>query len=175
MQANQSVDLLLKQKFHGIILVHKMQAIELVNILDQFPSLKSNFDGIFAIDTLPRNLKIRHFLICNTDEAKGPGKHWFVILRLNKFKYELFDSLTLNQEKIELLQTYCNFKTKYLKYNKTIVQSDESTTCGQFCLYFIIHRMHNLDLSFSTLLNTIFSLNVTENEESVKTFLKSMK
>lgn len=148
-----------------------MLAHELVEFINSFNSLKSHFVGIYAINTLPRTLKIKHFLICNTDTDSGSGKHWFVILRSNIKKYELFDSLGLSDLKQTLIIQNCHFNTEYLKFNKTAVQSLTSSSCGQFCLYFIIKRLHNLDLSFSEILNEIFESDTDLNENNVLSFL----
>ena len=70
------------------------------------------------------------------------------------------------------LQTYCNFRgVKELEFNETSFQTNESNSCGLFCIYYIIQRMHNLDLSFEELLEDIFDdKNEEINEESVRNF-----
>lgn len=151
-----------------------MQAHQLISFIEEYPSLKNNFDGVFAIDMLPKKLKLRHFIICNTDISNGPGQHWFVILHLKKQSFEVFDSLGLNETKKEQLIKNCKFNVPYLNYNKTAVQDSTSNSCGLFCLYFLVKRLHNLDLSFKTLLNLIFTDDYLENELNIKTFLSEM-
>jgi hypothetical protein len=62
----------------------KMQSSDFEKYFDTFPQLKKHFKGIFSINTLPKSLKFRDFLICNTDISTGPGIHWFFILKINK-------------------------------------------------------------------------------------------
>ena len=83
-----------------------MQGFELSNFLDHFPMLKKHNIGIFAIDTLPKTLKFRHFCICNTDVNNGNGIHWFCFLKNSKNTVECFDSLGINEEKLETLQKF---------------------------------------------------------------------
>ena len=57
----------------------------------------------------------------------------------------------------------------------TQVQGNESAACGQFCLYFLVERLCNLDFSFHELLNEIFFNDVKKNEEEVQKFLSEQE
>lgn len=140
---------------------------------DNFPFLKKYFDGTFASDTLPKSIKKDHFIICNTDTSNGPGKHWYCIIKSTPSSLECFDSLGVDETKKEFLKA--NFKQKNveeIKFNVTSLQPDDSISCGQFVLYFIIQRSHNKDLSFSNLLNDIFTISKETNEELVLNFFR---
>jgi hypothetical protein len=50
-----------------------MQGTDLIQYFDNYEELKKTFDGIFSIDTLPKTIKLRHFVICNTDIKSGKG------------------------------------------------------------------------------------------------------
>ena len=153
-----------------------MQGFELNIFLDKFPLLKPHYLGIFAIDTLPKFIKLRQFLICNTDESTGSGLHWFSLLRNAKDTVECFDSLGVTTTKQETLRRYCNFRgITNLEFNENIFQSVNSNSCGQFTLYYIIQRMHNLDLSFEELLEEIFDDKDHKlNEEKVLKFYSNI-
>ena len=141
--------------------------------LHSFPNVKKFFKGIFAADTIPKTLKVNHFLICNTDTANGNGKHWYCVIRTKTSEIECFDSLGIDQPKRIFLQNTFNFKgIRKIKFNCTPVQSPESSTCGHFVLYFLINRMYNKDLGFSDLLNDIFESDTYKNEEAVTTFFQ---
>jgi hypothetical protein len=65
-----------------------MQGTDLIQYLEGYEELKKAFDGIFSIDTLPKTLKLRHFLICNTDIKSGKGiNHKIKILIFLKTAY----------------------------------------------------------------------------------------
>ena len=131
-----------------------MQGFEFHQYLNAFPMLKKQLKGIFSIDTLPRYLKLRQFLICNTDMSSGSGLHWFVILRNSSNSLECFDSLGISAHKKELLEKYCKFRgIQELEFNETSFQSINLDSCGHFALYYVIQRMHNLDLSFEKFWN----------------------
>ena len=153
-----------------------MQGFELNDFLNHFPILKTHNRGIFAINTLPKSLKFRHFCICNTDVSDGAGIHWFCFLKNSKNTVECFDSLGINQEKLQKLQNNCKFRNiKDIEYNETQFQPETSNTCGLFTLYFIVERMHNLDLPFDELLEEIFDAsNQEKNNTKVLEFYKNI-
>jgi hypothetical protein len=148
-----------------------MQGSEFYQYFEKFPNIKSHFDGIFSIDTLPKTIKYRHFCICNTDLSSGLGEHWFCFVRNSNYEIESFDSLGFSKEKKEKLLSYCSFNyVSEIKVNETQFQSQNSTACGLFTIYFLIERMHNLDLTFSELLEEIFDDDLLKNESIVKQF-----
>lgn len=148
-----------------------MQASELDNIVKKFPSISKNFVGVFSINTIPKFIKKNHFFICNTEPNTEPGQHWFTILKTEAKKFEYFDSLGVTSEKVETFKSIKLFRPHSLiKYNETPFQMSTSLSCGLFVLYFIVQRMHNLDLGFSTFLDEIFETDCEKNENLVKIF-----
>ena len=57
-----------------------------------------------------------------------------------------------------------------LVFNVTQVQPNDSISCGEFAVYFLFERLHNLDFSFHELVNELFVEDLTKNEEKVKSF-----
>ena len=152
-----------------------MNGDDLKRFIEPINSAKKYFKGIYSINTLPQKLSIPSFLICNFDVESNPGSHWFCLFKTSKNILECFDSLGLNDEKQHLIKKYC--KIRYvisLNYNETPVQNSSTSTCGKFVLYFAIQRLHNLDLSFSEILNEIFEENANNNEARVATFLQEI-
>ena len=148
-----------------------MTATELHQFFELLPNLKKFFIGIYSIDTCPKKIPLNHFLICNTDISSGSGLHWFTLFRFSREDLECFDSLGVNEEKLELLKSLKFNGVSNLIFNVTQIQGNESTSCGQFCLYFLVERLSNLDFSFHELLNEIFFNDVKKNEEEVQKFL----
>ena len=153
-----------------------MQGFEFHEYFEQFPILKKHCAGIFAIDTLPKSIKFRHFYICNTDVSTGIGRHWFCLIQNSSSSIECFDSLGINDNKKNILEKYCRFKNICeLEFNVTQFQESDSSTCGLFTLYFIIERMHNLDMTFDELLEEIFDPeDRRKNENNVKLFCEKI-
>lgn len=134
---------------------------------------KDTFVGIFASDNLPKRLKNYGFMIVNTDVKTGPGKHWYVIVRYGNV-LECFDSLGVKPERKEFLYSHFRFRgLKYITYNTTPVQPITSTHCGEFVLYYLFERFHNLDYDFDDLLNEIFTEEQNKNDEVVLSYIKS--
>ena len=154
-----------------------MQGFEFHRYLNALPLLKKHFKGIFSIDTLPKFLKFRQFLICNTDVSTGAGIHWFVLIRNSKHGIECFDSLGITAYKKDQLEKYCKFRSiQELEFNETQFQSTNSDSCGLFAIYYICQRMHNLDLSFQEILEEIFEDKSEEqNEELVQQFCSNIE
>ncbi len=101
--------------------------------------------------------------------ASGSGVHWFVLHRRSSDLYEVFDSLGTTAayvKKVLRRKGFCDF-------NVTRLQSSSSKNCGKFCLYFIIERYFNLDLSYDELLLSAFSTNLEENENCIHNFFES--
>lgn len=152
-----------------------MQASQILDIIQSFSSIKNQCAGIFSRNTIPSYLNVKSFLIANTQNDTEPGEHWFCIIRKSTQKYEYFDSLGIDEIKLKSLKTqnlFSKSKQSIIVFNETPFQKSNSQTCGLFVLYFIIHRMHNLDLSFSNLLNEIFVTDCDVNEREIEQFAK---
>lgn len=151
-----------------------MLANEILRALQSL-KFKSKFSGIFAADTVPRNLKSDHFIIVNTDISTGHGIHWYAIVRLGKV-IECFDSLGIKEDQKNFICTHFNFPgIRYISFNTTQVQPLSSILCGQFVLYFLYERYHNLDLDFDDLLNSIFDNNLQKNDDTVSNFISLLR
>ena len=98
-------------------------------------------------------------------KASESGSHWFVIFRESDETCEIFEPLGSGNIRslLSIIPRYC----RHIEVNQEPVQSKTSTRCGEFCLFFILHRFYNLDLDFSTLINSIFSVNLERNESQV--------
>lgn len=152
-----------------------MQASELVNVIENFNSIKKNFVGIYSFDTIPKRFRSNGFLISNTQNSSEPGEHWFCLIKKSPKKFEYFDSLGVDEAKLKKIQTLKVFnRHSTVVFNETPFQKQTSISCGLFVLYFIIHRMHNLDMSFSELLEEIFVIDCNKNELIVEKFAHDM-
>lgn len=151
-----------------------MNASEFENYFKNLKSIRKQFSGVFSIDILPSKLEIRHFCITNTDLSTGRGIHWFAIIRYDKNTYEVFDSLGFDNDKVSRFKTYAKIDQEVV-FNKTPFQKQSSDTCGYFCLYFLVQRLHNYDLDFEDLLESIFKTeDLSFNEDIVIKFSKSI-
>ena len=152
-----------------------MLSPEIVQFFLNFHKLHKYFLGVFSIDTLPKRIPINYFLICNTDTSSGPGIHWFALFRASKSNLECFDSLGVNTAKQQILRAINFSGVKKLKFNESQLQPNNSSLCGQFSIYFLFERLHNLDYKFHELLNELFSDNLDTNQKVVECFFEDFK
>ncbi len=125
--------------------------------------------GVFSIDKIPRIIKEKHFLICNLSPSNEPGSHWIAIIRSDRNTLEVFNSLGVSD--LDHLKPHFKFPNNFeLIFNEQKFQSDTSVNCGYFCIYFIIYRIFNLDMSFEHLLEEIFNVDPNTNETLVTSF-----
>ena len=125
---------------------------DLNSALNCFP----NFLGCVPEDKLDELVfgSLPCFIIVNIDTANMPGSHW-IVLGIFKKSIEIFDPLGFDI--FNWSRVPCNLLnfvhrlsvTRDLKLAQRI-QSDSSTLCGYFCLFYMFMRKH-------TCLNTILS------------------
>ena len=106
-----------------------------------------NFEGVFAIDTLPINPIHGKSYIVNLDESYKPGSHWIAIYFPQNYMYpaEYFDSAGLKPLQLEFYE-FMN-QNPYFLYNNLVLQDDFSTLCGEYCIHYICERMSGKNAS----------------------------
>jgi hypothetical protein len=151
-----------------------MEGSEFSKYFNHFPFLKNYFVGTFAIDTLPTTLKKDQFLVFNSDTSDKKGQHWLCLYKENK-NLLCFDSIGIDSNKTSLLKEYCKFKgIREIHFNETQFQLSTSETCGQFVIYFLIHKAYNKDLTFNELLEDIFCADQAKNEILIQNFFNKI-
>jgi hypothetical protein len=119
-------------------------------------------------------LKVREFIICNTALSTNVGEHWFVILKTCKNYLEIFDSLGVDENKEHRILSFVNYNVKKVTFNKQQFQSNQSDSCGKFCIFFVVQRLYNLDLKFREFLEEMFHSDLTENEQMIQKFCNTL-
>jgi hypothetical protein len=150
-----------------------MRGSEFQNYFEKIPIVNKQFLKITSIDEIPKDIKEKHFVISNLSPSNELGSHWITLIQSEKNTLEIFNSLGMNS--IDRLQPYLKTRKKVnVIFNEQPFQSKESTSCGFFCIYFIVHRILNLDMSFEHLLEHIFSANCEINENKVVNFCRNL-
>lgn len=117
-----------------------MNTIELMNALKGNSKTRKYFYGVYAADALPGTIKKKPaILIANTDSSDKPGKHWVACYLPRTGSAEFFDSFGNKPNKIEFLR-FLKQNSLHYTYNKKILQSDFSTTCGLWCCVYLHQR-----------------------------------
>lgn len=133
-----------------------MDEDELRNTLTNNQTTKPFFKGVFSSDELPwfekDEILKNKFIILNLDKRSEPGSHWVCIMLHPCNKNLFFDSYGMLPQNSDFEE----FMNKSYSYNSTVFQHDLTTTCGQWCIYFIYHVCSGLPL---TLLKERFPYN----------------
>ena len=110
------------------------------------------FKGVFPADKLLKQT-VKQFpcgYIANTDPSHKPGVHWVAFYFDERGKGEFFCSYgeppgTYNFE------PWLERNATYWTYQKKRLQGDLSSVCGQYCLFFLLHRFRDISIdSFFT-------------------------
>ncbi len=122
-----------------------MNGQELQRCMEEDRYTRPVFIGVYASNTLPKQ-KLKTFpcaLIANTDPDDKPGKHWCAFYIDLNGKAEFFDSYGFSPK----LKPFKNFLVKNSKtdfiWNTTPLQGPFSSVCGQYCLFYLLHRCRN--------------------------------
>lgn len=138
-----------------------------------YAALKSNkrtkhcFHGIYPMDMLPDKSNLwsntssnKQYIIVNTDPSYKPGEHWIALCLSKNGKHnEYFDSY--GQAPNIKIAHYLN--DNYLFLTKPM-QGFLTTTCGQWCMYYILHKCFGG--SFSELASSLDMLDTPLERDS---------
>ena len=150
-----------------------MNGQQLENCLKSDRYTSPYFKGVFPSDLLVKQ-KIDSFpcgLIANTDPSNKPGEHWVAFYFDSDGKGEYFDSYGA-KPKSKRFKSFLNknSKGKYI-WNSVPLQSPFSSTCGQFCLFFMTFRARNLSMQeISGFFSKDKALNDVEVNEFISTY-----
>ena len=168
-----------------------MDTLELCRLLTRRCARRNiTFYGVFAIDQLQReaaemiqrdNSQRDACLIVNTHPINKEGEHWLAVYFYQRrspltFMYSVsFDSFgfplhLMNASLCKFIQHHSYNST----YNTYLIQPLDSTTCGQFCVFFIlVLRDYNYDID--ALIKGEFRMSMLDfNASKVKKFVKAL-
>lgn len=145
-----------------------MLGSEIEAVVLKYPTVASQFRGIFAADQIPC-LKPFQFAVCNTGASDTPGKHWYTIHRPSSAAViEVIDCLGLTHSEVVR-----RVKQKgHLEFNKAPLMPKNSTACGFFAAKIAVLRTLDRDLSLKEFLDETFSADLEENEIEARDFVQ---
>jgi len=155
------------------IKMYGMRGSEFQQYFEKIPIVNKQFIKVTSIDEIPIEITNKHFIISNLSLSNEAGSHWIALIRSENDTLEIFNSLGMTS--LNNIEPYLKLKSKMnIVYNEHPFQSIESTSCGFFCIYFIVHRLLNFDMSFEHILEHIFSENCELNERKVVKFCQNL-
>jgi len=122
--------------------MHTTQELWQVSLYD--PILTSFMRGVFPSDKLPVVNNYPSALIANTDSRDQPGTHWIAMYFVTSDESEFFDSYGFPPETYDMDGYIVRENTCY---NDKPLQGLNSDVCGDYCLFYLLHRARNVDLN----------------------------
>ena len=123
-----------------------MNSEEIYKCLKSNPDIRDHFLGVFSSNELPPKKTLDRetgkYLIVNYDHSSKPGSHW-VAMRINPLGRVniYFDSYGWPP----FLPTFETYMDHHFRFNATQLQHKFSTTCGQWCCYFIWNQIRGIN------------------------------
>lgn len=114
-----------------------MHTLELWRLGDKYVP---NFAGVFPLNKMPRALRPPVNFIVNTDTHNLPGQHWLAVSYKKDGIVYAFDPFGVYYPRILKIYLIQLERTAPVRYNKTQYQSIFETTCGLYCLAWLISQ-----------------------------------
>ena len=122
--------------------MHTTQELWQASMYD--PVLAPIMKGVFPSDKLPIVDMYPSAMIANTDPHDEPGMHWIVMYFVSPDESEFFDSYGFPPESYDM-DGYILRGATY--YNDKPMQGLTSDVCGDYSLFYLLHRARNVDLN----------------------------
>ena len=148
-----------------------MSTLEINQTLHWDPILKSVCLLTRSEDTLPKHVfdVYPRAFVANTSPSNEPGQHWVAFLIWNKEHAEFWDSYGMPPEYFS--PNFKAFLDAYTRVdrNKRDFQSLTTHVCGQWCLYWLYHRLR--DVSQQETLKRFRVTTPLRNDQTVAQFV----
>ena len=106
------------------------------------------FLGVFPKDCLPNEIvPLPCCLIANTDPESKSGQHWVAFMFDAEGRGEYFDSYGNPPHLFPEFKHFIseNSNDEY-NWSQKKLQGPQSMSCGQYCVYYLCHRMMDISL-----------------------------
>ena len=118
-----------------------MNTSQLLCVIQSDPILANTIKGVFPADKVPKYIRSGGF-IANTDESYHIGKHWCAFYFNGFGQSEFFDSYGRSPEYYNRHFALCLRTNSVVRvHNSEKLQNNNSNVCGQYCLFYLIHRV----------------------------------
>ncbi len=130
------------------------------------------FCGVYPKDGMPRQIHTYPCgIIVNTDDHTKPGTHWLLIFIESPDYGEFIDSYGnppsyYSDRFIKYLNKHC----KEWTYNHKSLQDTFSTVCGEYTIFFLMHRARKISMKKIV---SLFSRNKKRNDDIVYSFVSN--
>lgn len=140
---------------------------ELEDLLGNDAHVKLLWGGVHPNNHLPDKVTYPQALVFNTDPCTEPGEHWVAVYLTPDGQGEYFDSYGVPPT--GRVKRFLGQRTWNVIYNGVQLQGLLSSTCGHYCLFYLLHRCRNY--SMEDIVN-MFSSDMNENDKHVRDFIE---
>lgn len=153
------------------MIANTMTTLDIQKALKSHKFTKKYFQGVFAINTIPKRVKSKPALyVINTDKSNQPGQHWLAVYFPSNGCGEFFDSYGRSATKYPEIKRFLKYNSKCIIYNNKQLQSLFTGVCGQYCCIFLLNRCKRNSMEkFIKLFNI---KNQIENDVKIKKLFK---
>ena len=149
-----------------------MNTDEIASILSNDAYVGPVFGGCVSSDMLCEMVPARYpcAYVCNYDPSDRPGTHWVAVYLTEDRRGEFFDSYGM----VPMLPVFVDFlrrNTTSWTVNSRQLQGLTSTVCGQYCVFYLLHRCRGWKMD---VIVNLFEKDTRENDEAVFEFVQNM-
>lgn len=101
--------------------------------------------GVLPYDFLPKHPTYPRAYVVNSEPAGKSGEHWFALYYNELGKCSFFDSYGKHPSFFGLDKYIQRTSTSY-EFNSVQIQNFMSTTCGYYCIYFVLLKSRRFEL-----------------------------
>lgn len=150
-----------------------MNAKEIEIVMSRVKWNSFKFLGVFASDELPLPQVYPCCFIANVDRSDQPGSHWVAFVFPRHGVLEYFCPLGISFYHWPIFTRYIRDQVGVytITFNLFQVQSENSSTCGQLCIEFLVKR--DKGKSFVNIVNN-FSRQKFSNDISAMQFVRQL-
>jgi len=126
-----------------------MNTEQIRNVIQRDTLTLKKFGGVFAENNLPKRINVYPYgLIVNSDPDTKPGRHWLAMYFPSQDRGEFFDSFGRRPDFYsKTFVTFLNGHCKNWVCNEKTLQSVNTTVCGEYCIFYLMHRSRGISMS----------------------------
>ena len=143
-----------------------MNTYQIERLLNKDPFAKNIFKKACGKDEL-LHVNYPSTYVINSHPSSKPGEHWIAVYFDKHRKGEYFNSYGLPPSVNGFTALMVRYSKEWV-YNDETLQSLFSTTCGHYCVYFVLYRCRGYSMRDIV---SGFSSNLTENDCKVDLFI----
>lgn len=146
-----------------------MDTLQIKKLMEWTPYSKKHFGGVYALDQIHDIIVNKHHLpqcfVFNYDPSYKPGSHWVAAIFTAPGQSHLFFD---SYGRPPAFKTIHDFLEKNYKYNSVQYQNELTSTCGEWCIFFLWYHLTHQKVGWNLAFDTNFTL---QNDEKLNAWI----